>query len=68
MNSRPYCRQHVGVALFNGMRHVSGACHLLSVLALKGDPTYGGHGYNTMMMLTVPLHVRGFARRAGRRR
>jgi hypothetical protein len=59
MNSRLYCRRHVGLALINGMRHVCDACHLLSVLALKGDPTSGGHGHNTLLTLAVPLRDQG---------
>ena len=44
--------------ILNGMRHRCDACHLVSILAVKGDPTIGGHGYNTEVTLTVPINDR----------
>jgi hypothetical protein len=55
MNSREYCDQHWGVALFTGARHKSKACHLWSILGMKGDPTSGGHLYNTVETLYLPI-------------
>ena len=54
MNSRPYCQDHFGLALFNGLRHDCRACHVWSLLALKLDIS-GGHVHNSIQTLDVPL-------------
>ena len=56
LNSRGYCRRHIAAGILNGMRHVCEACHLVSLLCLKGDPTVGGHLHNSAVTLVVPLH------------
>ena len=54
MNSRRYCDDHFGLALFNGLRHGCDACHVWSMLALRFDIS-GGHVHNSIETLDVPL-------------
>ena len=56
LNSRGYCTQHEGLALFTGLRHTSQACHLWSMLGMKGKlGLIGGHRHNTMESLADPV-------------
>ena len=54
MNSRRYCDDHFGLALFNGLRHGCDACHVWSMLAMRFDIS-GGHMQNSIKTLEVPL-------------
>jgi hypothetical protein len=46
MNSRYYCTQHRGLAVFNGLRHHNYACMFWSMVGLKGDAGTGGHTHH----------------------
>ena len=54
MNSLDYCEKHFGLALFNGRRHDCDICHVWHVLCLRHNTT-GGHLYNTIQTLVVPV-------------
>jgi hypothetical protein len=64
LNSLPYCGLHHGLALFNGLRHGSGAydcdaCIIFNAVALRYTLSDGGHLAHALRVLRLPLGDRG---------
>ena len=54
-NSMDFCKEHRGLSLIYGLRHVCNMCTLFSLLCLKTTGHDEGHQYNYLRRLSIPI-------------